>query len=159
MSQAAHAYRQSSMLPPRGLLLCLLAQAPLLIDAWPLKPSSFLVAAGLVVAVAGVALNIGAARLFERNAVGICPFSPTPTLVECGPYLVSRHPMYLGLVAIALGLCLVTGVWANIWSAVAFAIWLHYAYVLPEERFLRDRFGTAYEEYCRRVPQWVLVRR
>jgi protein-S-isoprenylcysteine O-methyltransferase Ste14 len=25
-----------------------------------------------------------------------------------------------------------------------------------EERELRERFGTAYEEYCRRVPRFVL---
>jgi protein-S-isoprenylcysteine O-methyltransferase Ste14 len=67
--------------------------------------------------------------------------------------------MYLGLVAIVLGLSVATGVLANIWSAVALAIWLHYAYVLPEERFLRDQFGAAYDEYCKRVPQWTLVGR
>jgi protein-S-isoprenylcysteine O-methyltransferase Ste14 len=157
MNLATYAYRQSSILPPRGLLLSLLSQAPLIISNWPLKPSMFEVVGGLVIIAAGIALNIWSASLFERNAVVICPFSSTPVLVTCGPFVVSRHPMYLGLVAIALGLSLATGVLANVWSAVTLAIWLHYAYVLPEERFLRDRFRTAYDEYSKRVPRWVLV--
>ena len=37
------------------------------------------------------------------------------------------------------------------------AVWLHYAYVLPEEAFLRDRFGAEFEQYARRVPRWVLI--
>jgi len=157
MSLATYSDRQSSLLPPRGLLLSLLGQVPLIIGNWPLKPSMFEVLAGLVVIAAGIALNIWAARLFERDSIGICPFSSTPVLVTRGPFVVTRHPMYLGLVAIALGLSLATGVLANMWSAVTLAVWLHYAYVLPEEKFLRDHFDTAYDEYSKRVSRWVRV--
>jgi len=117
MILATYSDRQS-LLPPRGLLLSLLGQVPLIIGNWPLKPSMFEVLAGLVVIAAGIALNIWAARLFERDSIGICPFSSTPVLVTRGPFVVTRHPMYLGLVAIALGLSLATGVLANMWSAV-----------------------------------------
>ena len=92
MSLATYSDRQSSLLPPRGLLLSLLGQVPLIIGNWPLKPSMF---AGLVVIAAGIALNIWAARLFERDSIGICPFSSTPVLVTRGPFVVTRHPMYL----------------------------------------------------------------
>jgi protein-S-isoprenylcysteine O-methyltransferase Ste14 len=159
MSLATHAFWQASMLPPRGLLLALLGQAPLIVGNWPLRPNAFEVLGGLSLVAAGIVLNLWSVSLFERNGVGIRPFSFTPALVARGPYHVSRHPMYLGLVAIVLGLSVATGVLANIWSAVALGVWLHYAYVLPEERYLRDQFGAAYDEYCRRVPQWALVGR
>jgi len=55
------------------------------------------------------------------------------------------------------GAFLATGVLANMWSAVTLAVWLHYAYVLPEEKFLRDHFDTAYDEYSKRVSRWVRV--
>jgi protein-S-isoprenylcysteine O-methyltransferase Ste14 len=58
-------------------------------------------------------------------------------------------------VALAAGLTLLTGVLANLWISLAFAIWLHHAHALPEERFLRDRFGAAYDEYAKRVPRRV----
>jgi len=148
-------YRQSSILPPRGLLLALLAQLPLILSNWPLGPSLLEVLAGAVLIATRATLNIWSARLFEQRDVGICPFSPTPALVIDGPFALSRHPMYLGLVALAVGATLATGVLANIWISVAFAIWLHYAYVLPEERFLRHQFGPGYDAYCERVPRWV----
>jgi protein-S-isoprenylcysteine O-methyltransferase Ste14 len=60
-------------------------------------------------------------------------------------------------VTLSVGLTLLTGVLANLWVSVAFTIWLQHAYVLPEERFLRDRFGAAYDEYAKRVPRWLLT--
>ena len=156
MTSATPSYRQTSILPPRGLLLALLAQAPLLFAAWPLRPHALEMLAGVALVVAGLTLNVWSAKVFERESVGICPFSPTPVLVERGPFALSRHPMYVGLVATALGLTVATGVLSNIWISVAFAIWLHFAYVLPEERYLRDRFGADYDRYAKRVPRWAL---
>jgi protein-S-isoprenylcysteine O-methyltransferase Ste14 len=157
MSSTASAYGQSSILPPRGLLLALVAQLPLVASHWPLSPSPLQAVAGAVLVGIGAALNVWSARLFERRAVGIRPFSPAPVLVERGPFALSRHPMYVGLVTLSVGLTLLTGVLANLWVSVAFTLWLQHAYVLPEERFLRDRFGAAYDEYAKRVPRWLLT--
>ena len=159
MSSTTSVHSQSSILPPRGLLLALVAQLPLIADHWPLSPGVLAMSIGAALIVSGTGLNVWSARLFEQKTVGICPFSPAPVLVETGPFTLSRHPMYVGLVSLSVGLTLVTGVLANIWISVAFAIWLHHAYVLPEERFLRDRFGAAYDEYARRVPRWALMGR
>ena len=156
-STEASAHGPSSILPPRGLLLAVVAQVPLIATQWPLSPNVWEAAAGALLLVIGVALNVWSARSFERASVGICPFSPTPVLVATGPFALSRHPMYVGLVALSLGLTVVTGVLANVWISVAFAIWLHHAYVLPEERFLRDRFGATYDEYAKRVPRWLMI--
>ena len=156
-STEASARNPSSILPPRGLLLALVAQLPLIATHWPLSPGVFEVIAGGILVVAGAALNVWSAKLFERATVGICPFSPAPVLVQSGPFAVSRNPMYVGLVALSLGLTVVTGVFANVWNSAALAIWLHHAYVLPEERFLRERFGAAYDEYARRVPRWLIA--
>lgn len=157
MSTTASPYAQSSTLPPRGLLFALLGQVPLIIGHWPLQPTLLELLTGAALIAAGIAVDVWADVLFKRDAVGVRPFSTTPVLVTRGPFALSRHPMYLGLVAIALGTAIAAGVLANVWVAVAFSIWLHYAYVLPEERFLRNRFGAAYEEYCRRVPRWLLI--
>ena len=157
MSRAASAYGQTSILPPRGLLLALVAEAPLVAAHWPLAPGLVEAISGGALVVAGAALNVWSVRLFERKSVGVCPFSFAPALVTAGPFALSRNPMYVGLVALSAGVTLLTGVLANLWISVAFAIWLHHAYVLPEERFLRDRFGAAYDEYAKHVPRWVLI--
>jgi protein-S-isoprenylcysteine O-methyltransferase Ste14 len=155
MSTETNSYRKPSILPPRGLLFALVAQFPLISGSWPLRPRVVEVLIGVVLIVAGVVLNVWSVRLFERHAVGVCPFSPAAVLVTRGPYALSRHPMYLGLIAIALGLTIATGVLANMWISVAFAIWLHCAFVLPEEGFLRKLFGAGYDAYAGCVPQWL----
>lgn len=155
MDSSSPAFRQSPILPPRGLLLALTAQLPLIADAWPLHPGTMEVLAGALLLLAGLCLNLWSARLFESAAVGIRPFSPAAVLVRHGPYGYSRNPMYLGLVAISLGLTVLTGTLANLWISVALGGWLHHAYVLPEENFLRERFGSAWDEYSQQVPRWL----
>jgi protein-S-isoprenylcysteine O-methyltransferase Ste14 len=143
------------ILPPKGLLIALSAQLPLLASSVPLRPSRIEVVAGLVLLVAGVILNIWSERLFRRNDVGVCPFAPVPVLITTGPYRLTRNPMYLGLVCLNLGPTLLSGVLGNAWSSVAFFIWLHYAFVLPEEAFLKNELGAAFDQYARRVPRWL----
>jgi len=155
---APSANRPKMLLPPRGFLLALLAQVPAIVSNWPLRPNSLEVAAGAALIAWGVLLNILADRLFRREATGVCPFSPATVLVARGPFKLSRNPMYLGLIAISVGVTLTTGVFSNIWISVAFAIWLKYAYVLPEEEFMHDRFGAEYEKYAERVPRWMLFK-
>lgn len=152
------ANRPKMLLPPRGFLLALLSQVPLLASSWPLQPNPLEMAAGAALIACGVLLNIWAERLFRWGATGVCPFSPATVLVRRGPYNLSRNPMYLGLIAISVGVTLATGVFPNIWISVALAIWLHYAYVLPEEEFMHDRFGAEYEKYTERVPRWILLK-
>ena len=67
--------------------------------------------------------------------------------------------MYLGLVAISAGAVLASGVLPNIWIPAAYAVWLHYAYGLPEEQFLRGQFGSAFETYAARTPRWLIRKR
>jgi protein-S-isoprenylcysteine O-methyltransferase Ste14 len=143
------------VLPPKGLLLAIVGQFPLLIAAWPLRPTAAELLAGSVLFVLGIVLNIWAERLFRRNDVGVCPFSRVPLLIDRGPYRLTRNPMYLGLACLNMGLTLLSGVLANLWSSIAFLIWLHYAYVLPEETFLRNQLGSTFCTYAQRVPRWI----
>jgi protein-S-isoprenylcysteine O-methyltransferase Ste14 len=108
--------------------------------------------------IAGVVLNVWAERLFRRNGLGVCPFTPVPVLVTRGPYRLTRNPMYLGLVCLNLGVTVFSGGLANVWSSLTLFAWLlHYAFVLPEEIFLRHELRSAFDEYVRRVPRWFSV--
>src|SRR5262249_23164271 len=146
------------VLPPKGLLLALASQVPLLAAGMPLSPSAIEIAGGAMLLVAGVVLNVWAERLLRHSGVGVCPFTRVPMLVERGPYRVTRNPMYLGLVCLNAGVALSTGVTANLWSSIAYAMWLHYAFILPEEAFLKQEIGVRFDEYARRVPRWLALR-
>ena len=150
---------EPAVLPPKGLLLSLLAQAPLVIWAWPPRPAVWELAAGAALLLAGAVLNLWAERLLRRSDVGVCPFSPVPRLVSGGPYRVSRNPMYLGMALLSAGVTLMTGSLANVWSPVLYIWWIRVAFVLPEETFLRERLGEEYARYERTRPRWLGVPR
>lgn len=133
----------------------LLAQIPGVVLSWPLHPSPAAIAGAGFLAALGVWLNVAAVRQFNRQGAGVIPFSGVRALARGGPYRFSRNPMYLGLVALSAALAVGTGVWWNVLAAVCFWMWLHFAYVLPEEKFLRERFGAAFDEYARRIPRWL----
>jgi protein-S-isoprenylcysteine O-methyltransferase Ste14 len=143
------------LLPPKGLLIAMAAQLPLLISSVPLRPSALDVVAGTLLLIVGIVLNVWSERLFRRENVGVCPFTHVPALIVRGPYRLTRNPMYVGLVCLNLSVTLLSGVVANAWSSIAFGIWLHYAFVLPEEAFLRHELGSAFDAYATRVPRWL----
>jgi len=78
---------------------------------------------------------------------------PTELVTE-GLFAHVRHPRYAQLTLALLGWALL----ANYLAGYAlFVLWLPTlpAIVTLEERELRDRFGRAHEDYCRRVPRFV----
>lgn len=75
-------------------------------------------------------------------------------LVQVGPYSVSRNPLYVFSIIGAAGVGAAAGsVVTTILLAVAcYAVFA--VVVAREERFLSERFGRAYEDYCARVPRF-----
>ncbi|MFI5180969.1 MAG: methyltransferase family protein [Thermoanaerobaculia bacterium] len=144
-----------SVLPPNGLLVSLLIQLPLVALAWPLSPLSWQIVSGAGLILAGLVLSVWPERLFRRNRVGVCPFTPVPRLITEGPYRISRNPMYLGFVALSAGPALLMGVAANLVASLGLLVWLHFRFVLPEEEFLRSQVGEAFETYVRNHPRWL----
>ena len=67
----------------------------------------------------------------------------------------SRNPLYLGLLALYLGLGLLA---PSFWALVLFpaaVLLLVWGAIRPEERFLHERFGAPYDDYRRRVRRWL----
>lgn len=83
------------------------------------------------------------------------PIDPPRELVAAGFYRYVRNPMYVGIVAILIGHFLWFGFWSLLIYAVMAFLVMHTFVTLYEEPHLKKRFGTAYEEYCQRVPRWI----
>lgn len=83
------------------------------------------------------------------------PIDPPKELVAVGFYRYIRNPMYVGVLAVILGHFLWFGYWwLLIYAAIVFTAF-HAFVTMYEEPTLRRKFGTAYEEYCKRVPRWL----
>ena len=93
--------------------------------------------------------------LFSRHETGLLPGQATHAMIEEGPYRLSRNPLYVGLLALYLGLALlVPTFWGLVLFPVAVLLVLWGA-IRPEERFLHERFGAPYDDYTRRVRRWL----
>jgi protein-S-isoprenylcysteine O-methyltransferase Ste14 len=111
------------------------------------------IGAGLV-AVA-LATAVPALLLFARHRTTVIPHGHPSDLVAEGPYRMTRHPMYVGLGLVYLGVAL----WTRVWFAIPLLpvpIFLVDRFIIPmEEERLRKRFGEAYTAYCGRVRRWL----
>ena len=110
---------------------------------------------GAVPAAAGTALAVSAVLLFRRARTTVLPHRPSSALVTGGPFRVSRNPIYVGFALIHIGIALAAqSLWALLLLPVV--LWVIRTWViLPEEAFLRRRFGDAYAAYQARVPRWL----
>lgn len=109
---------------------------------------------GLLPVVIGALLNIAADRELQRAGTTIQPFERPTTLVDRGVYRLSRNPMYLGSVCIAVGLAIWVGSLSSWVVLPIFVLVLHWAFIRYEERVLEQDYGASYQAYCQRVCRW-----
>lgn len=114
-------------------------------------------ATGIVLALAGLALNLLPKLAFGRAGTTVNPLHPgrSAALVTTGLHRFSRNPMYLGHSAILAGLALALGNALAFAAVPAYAGYITRFQIRPEERALHARFGEAYAAYLRRVPRWL----
>jgi protein-S-isoprenylcysteine O-methyltransferase Ste14 len=104
-----------------------------------------------LLATAGLAYSVwGLAYL--RRSFSIIP--EARRLVTGGPYALSRHPVYVGEIATAVGVNLATGGWLS-FAAIAYFIVCEVLRMRWEERILTQVFPNDYPPYARRVPRYL----
>ena len=112
-------------------------------------------AAGIGFLLVGFWLIFDAWKLFKRTGQDPAPWKPSPELVLSGAYRVTRNPMYVGLTCIQIGLGLALN---NVWIALLAAFSLlavHFIAVVPEERYLTEKFGDRYKGYLIKVRRYL----
>jgi len=84
------------------------------------------------------------------------PIDPPKELVAVGFYRYTRNPMYVGVLLVIIGHFL----WFGFWYLLTYTVFIFFAFntfvAYYEEPTLRKKFGAAYEDYCQRVPRWIL---
>jgi protein-S-isoprenylcysteine O-methyltransferase Ste14 len=111
----------------------------------------------LVPFVLGVLFAAPAIRAFIRAKTTINPVDITAasTLVKDGVFGVTRNPMYLGLSLVLLAWALYLARPLALLGPIMFALYITRFQIIPEERALRAKFGSDFEDYARRVRRWI----
>src|SRR5207302_9203990 len=106
---------------------------------------------GDILATAGLAYSVWGLAYLRRS------FSIVPEarrLVTGGPYSLSRHPVYLGEIATALGINIATGGWLSA-LAIAYFIVCEVLRIGWEERILAQAFPAEYPPYASGLPRYL----
>jgi len=110
---------------------------------------------GIILIVFGIVINIWADALFKKTKTPVKPHE-IPTYLELtGPFRISRHPMYLGMAAILLGVAILLGSPITFIFPVLYVILMEILFIQMEELNLERRFGKQYLDYRKKTRRWV----
>jgi protein-S-isoprenylcysteine O-methyltransferase Ste14 len=116
---------------------------------WLARPSEESILAGAAVAVVGLAVRAAAAGHLRKGE----------TVAMSGPYARTRNPLYFGSGLLAAGFAVASRSWAVAALVTTFYVAIYPYLMRREEGELRARFGSAFDDYARRVPLfWPLLR-
>lgn len=134
----------------------------LLIPSWPLfSPERFgecyylfPIISGLIITCFGQlirGLTIGLAYIVRGGKEGK-PYAEG--LVTEGIFRHCRNPLYVGNILMLLGVGILANSLVYVFIVVPIFLFIYQAIVLAEENFLRGKFGSGFDEYCKKVNRW-----
>ncbi len=121
------------------------------------------ISSGIRYGVAGVLLVFGvsvaglALSSFRRARTTINPIEidNASSLVTTGIYAFTRNPMYIGLTTLLVTFAvLLSNAWLLL-GPLLFGLYITRFQIIPEERVMRAKFGSAYDAYKARVRRWL----
>jgi len=127
------------------------------VDSYVLRLTTFLagpVAWQLRLVAGWAIIVIGVWLMWASHRMVIDEAGEEPKLCDEGVYSMVRHPMYLGILLLYLGIFAFTlslvllTMWIGIWGVFN-------KFAAYEEEDLVRVFGDEYSEYMRRVPRWL----
>lgn len=111
--------------------------------------------AGLILILLGVALNLWTDRLFREVNTTVKPYLEPTSLITSGPFSLSRHPMYLGMASILLGVAVNQGTVITFVFPALFMLSMETLFIPYEEETLLNVYGDEYRKYQEKVRRWL----
>jgi protein-S-isoprenylcysteine O-methyltransferase Ste14 len=103
----------------------------------------------------GFVLLIRTRRQFNTNNQPTDPGRPTSKIMTSGPFSISRNPLYLGGIVIFFGMALLINFLWPLLALIISAILCQTFLILPEEKYLEEKFGEEYLVYKSTVRRWI----
>lgn len=143
------------VLPPHYFLLALVSMV-----AIGYADSSVILAGrwyllGLVPVACGIALAAIAARQFSKADTNIVPLTESTALVTDGMFLITRNPMYTGMVSALAGTAILLNSYLPWLVIIPFVLAIRLLFIRHEETLMEETFGEDYVAYRSRVRRWL----
>jgi protein-S-isoprenylcysteine O-methyltransferase Ste14 len=113
----------------------------------PLAVGTAWLYAGLFVYLLGIAFLSLTMRTFTTT--------PVDKPNTAGIYRITRHPWYIGLLGIYIGVGIASASWVYILANIIWIPIIRNLLMVVEERECCERFGDIYREYMNRTPRWI----
>ena len=109
------------------------------------------------IALLGVLVAILGVLAFRTAGTTVDPRVPdqSESLVVSGVYRYSRNPMYLGVLMVPCAWGLWLGNVPALLFLPVFVLYMNRFQIVPEERFMREKFDGAFTRYCTGVRRWL----
>jgi len=144
--------------PPIVVLICSLSMWLISLIS-PLIETGFFVRVILSLAIftVGSFFCIAGVVSFRKAKTTVNPLKPetASSLVSSGVYRISRNPMYVGLSLFLVSLSTYLSSPLSIIGVVAFIFYMNRFQIEPEERALKEIFGTDFLNYMSQVRRWL----
>jgi len=105
---------------------------------------------GTIIAFSGMGLEFSTQIYLGRNYSTTLHISEEQTLVTTGPYRYIRHPMYTALIAVGIGLGLLSTSWYFLLPFLVTGIVIAFR-IRREEEAMISKFGDEYIQYAQRT--------
>ena len=110
---------------------------------------------GFGLVIFGIIINLWTDSIFKKMQTTVKPYKIPSFLVTSGPFKLSRHPMYLGMVSILLGTAISQGSLIPFVFPLIFIIIIEIKFIPLEENNLEKKFGHQYIDYKKNVRRWI----
>jgi len=140
------------------LYLLLFVPSPPIFSAEKFGPNYFLIPIilGLIVTFSGElirGITIGLAYIIRG---GRDKKVYAEKLVTEGIFKHCRNPLYVGNILMLLGVGILSNSLIYVGIVMPAFLFIYQAIVLAEEKFLRNKFGVQFDQYCARVNRWLI---
>lgn len=110
---------------------------------------------GLMPVIFGIWINLITDKAFKKVNTTVKPFEETSSLLTDGVFQWTRNPMYLGFVAILLGIAICLRSLSPYIAVILFIVLLDRLFIRVEEQMLENEHGENWKEYRSKVRKWI----
>lgn len=110
---------------------------------------------GLFLLFPSIGIIFLAFKELNKHETTIYPDGEPDFLVMTGPFKFSRNPIYLGMFGIILAIAFLMQSLSSLMIPVLFILILENTWISHEEKKLKEKFNSEWDNYCAQTPKWI----